>query len=216
MVRMKGLARSYLWYPGIDSDIEKLVGSCKICLSCRKTSPTGPLISWKYLSHVWGRLHIDFAEYEGTYYLLVVDSYSKWLEVFPTASNTCQRVIKILHNSFASFGIPHEVVSGNGPQFASREFAQFLKLNGIEQTLTPPYHPASDGCIERCVQTLKQGLRKYRSMSRSQQLANFLLMYRISPHTSTGRSQAGLLLKRQPRTRFNLIKPDLRSKIVDK
>jgi len=53
-------------------------------------------------------------------------------------------------------------------------------------------------------------------MSRSQQLANFLLMYRITPHTSTGRSPAELFLKRQPRTRFNLIKPDLRSKIVDK
>ena len=82
IVRMKGLARSYLWCPGIDSYIEELVGSCKMCLSCRKTPPTGPLIPWKYPSYVWERLHIGFAEYEGTNYLVVVDSYSKWLEVF--------------------------------------------------------------------------------------------------------------------------------------
>ena len=44
IIRMEGLARSYLWYLGIDSDIENFVGSCKICLSCRKTPPTGPLI----------------------------------------------------------------------------------------------------------------------------------------------------------------------------
>ena len=155
ILHMNGLARSYLWYPGIDSDIEKLVGSCKICLSYHKTPPTGPLIPW--------------------------------LEVFPTASTTSQRVIKILRNLFASFGTPHEVVSDNGPQFASREFAQFLKLNGINQKLTPPYHPASNRCIERCIQTLKQGLRKSPSISRSQQLANFLLMYRITPHSSRDR-----------------------------
>ena len=56
---------------------------------------------------------------------------------------------------FSSYGLPEEVVSDNGPQFVSHEFSNFMKMNGIKHTLTPPYHPASNGAAERSVQILK-------------------------------------------------------------
>ena len=46
---------------------------------------------------------------------------------------------------FANHGLPEELVSDNGPQLASSEFALFMKQNGIKHTLVPPYHPASNG-----------------------------------------------------------------------
>ena len=75
-------------------------------------------------------------------------------------STTSQRIIAVLRDMFSSYGLPEEVVSDNGPPFVSHDFSNFMKMNGIKHTLTPPYHPASNGATESSVQTLKQALRK--------------------------------------------------------
>lgn len=149
------------------------------------------------------------------YFLVLVDSQSKWLEVVPMKTTTSAKTIEVLRNLFASQGLPEEVVSDNGPQFTSGEFKQFLRSNGIKQTLVLAYHPASNGAAERAVQTVKAALLKQVLGEGSQQLtlqrrlANFLLMYRSTPHAVTGVSPAELFLKRQLRTRFSLLKPSL-------
>ena len=51
-------------------------------------------------------------------------------------------------------------MSDNGPQFFASEFVDFLKQNGVQQTLVPPHHPSSNGAAERTVQILKQALQK--------------------------------------------------------
>jgi len=83
------------------------------------------------------------------------------------------------------------VVSDNGPQFTSSEYKQFLRGNGIKQTLVPAYHSASNGAAERSVQTVKSALMKQvladkESVTLQHGLSNFLLMYRSTPHTVTG------------------------------
>lgn len=90
-------------------------------------------------------------------------------------------------------------VSDNGPPFTSAEFEQFLKNNGVRHILSPPYHPASNGAVERAVQTV----------SPQHRLTRFLFTYRNTPHTVTERTPAEMLLKRQPRTRLSLVKPDM-------
>ena len=132
-------------------------------------------------------------------------------------TTTSAKTIDVLRNLFASQGLPEEVVSDNGPQFTSCEFKQFLRSNGIKQTLVPAYHPASNGAAEKSVQTVKAALMKQvlgeeaqqLTMSLQHRLANFLLMYRSTPHSVTGVSPAELFLKRQLRTRFSLLKPSL-------
>ena len=93
---------------------------------------------------------------DGENFLVLIDSHSKWIEVEHMRSTTAQSTIDILHRWFAAYGLPEEIVSDNGPQFISDEFAVFVK-----QTLTPPYHPASNGAAERTVQLLKQALCKH-------------------------------------------------------
>ena len=51
-------------------------------------------------------------------------------------------------------------MSDNGPQFIASECVDFLKQNGVKQTLVRPYHPSSNGAAERTVQILKQALQK--------------------------------------------------------
>ena len=221
MCRMKALARSHLWWPGLDQDIESKVRSCSACMSVRKLPALAPLHPWTWPRRPWQRIHVDFAEKDGKSFLVVVDSHSKWLEVVIMGSTTSAKTIEVLRGLFASHGIPEELVSDNGPQLVSDEFEQFLKLNGIKHTLSAPYHPATNGAAEKSVQTLKYALMKQVVCAKSSKLplhhrlANFLLSYRTTPHTVTGRTPAELFLKRNIHTRFTLLKPDL-SKVVEK
>lgn len=75
-------------------------------------------------------------------------------------STTTTQTLERLRRTFAAYGLPEEVVSDNGPQFSSLEFMEFLKINGIKHTSTPPYHPSSNGAAERLVQTVKRALLK--------------------------------------------------------
>ena len=65
------------------------------------------------------------------------------------ASTTSTRTIEELRRLFAAYGLPEQVVTNNEPQFVSQEFANFIKLNGIKHIKIVPYHPASNGAVER-------------------------------------------------------------------
>ena len=92
--------------------------------------------------------------------LIVIDSYSKWIEVHEMSSTTSTATIHKLRSIFASYGLSEELVSDNGPLFVSKDFDIFLKRNGIKHTLIPPYHPANNRAAERAVQTVKQALNR--------------------------------------------------------
>jgi transposase InsO family protein len=54
-------------------------------------------------------------------------------------------------NNLAGTGIPKQIVSDNGPQFTSGEFENFTKQNGIKHYKSAPFHPATNGLVERNV-----------------------------------------------------------------
>ena len=163
------------------------------------------------------RVHIDFAEKDGQNFLIVVDAHSKWPEVFPMTSTTSTKLCDKLRMWFAAYGLPKCIVSDNGPQLVSAEFENFLRNNGVKHVTSPPYHPASNGAAERMVQSVKKSLEtslmEDNGLTLSHRIANFLFMYRNTPHTTTGHTPAELFLKRQPRTRLSMVKPCLASKV---
>ena len=61
IVRMKATAHSYLWWPGLDQEIEELVKGCTQCQSVRNTPEVAPLHPWLWPTKPWKRVHIDFA-----------------------------------------------------------------------------------------------------------------------------------------------------------
>ena len=127
-------------------------------------------------------------------YFVIIDAYSKWVEVFPTTSSTSTTVMEILRQVFSRFRIPEVLVSDNGSCFASAEFESFLKENGVKHITSTPYHPACNGLAERAVQILKKGLKKVTEGSIQTHLAKILMSYRITPKSTTGSSPAELLL----------------------
>ena len=126
-----------------------------------------------------------------------------------TQSTTSCATIGKLRSLFAAYGIPEELVSDNGPQFTSEEFSVFMKNNGIKHTTSAPYHPATKDPAERMVQILKQALKSVPGTNINHKLSNFLLTYRNTPHSLTGQTPAELFLKRVPRTRLSMLKPNL-------
>lgn len=118
-------------------------------------------ISWPESTAPWPRIHVDYAgPIDGMYYLLVINSYSKWPEIVATATISARATIRILREIFSRFGMPNVLVSDNGSQFVSTEFELFCTLNGIENLRTAPFHPQSNGQAERFVDTFKRALKK--------------------------------------------------------
>ena len=133
---MKMLARSYIWWPNVDSEIEKMVKSCIPCQETKNAPAVAPLHPWLWPMRPWQRIHIDFAgPMNGHNFLIVVDSHSKWPEVIEMKSTTAAATIRELRKLFATYGLPEHLVSDNGPQFMSTEFAQFIKANGIKHKM---------------------------------------------------------------------------------
>ena len=163
---MKSLACMFVWWPGLDSDIEQIVRKCDECQSVQSSPPLAPLHPWKWPTCPWSRLHLNFAgSLFGKMFLILIDSHSKWIEAFCTTNATANTVIEALRSTFAQFGLPDTVVSDNGPCFVSQEFRQYLQQNGIKQITAAPYYPATNGLVERAVQVVKRGLKKVKDGS---------------------------------------------------
>lgn len=146
-------------------------------------------------------------------FLVVVDAYSKWLDVRVMKQATSNTTISAFRSLFAMHGIPELLVSDNGSVFTSMEFKNFLQQNSIRHNTSAPYHPATNGLAERSVQTFKAFLKKDSEGSLEDRLSQFLFQYRITPHATTGISPAQLLMGRQPRSRLDLVRPDLDGKV---
>ena len=216
ITRMKGLARSYLWWPGLDKDMEQYVAQCEACQAVRNSPAPAPLHPWLWPTKPWRRIHIDFAgPVEGKMYLIVVDAHSKWPEVIAMNSTTSTQTIIELRRLFSMYGLPQQLVSDNGPQFTSEEFATFCKMNGVKHIRCSPYHPSSNGLAERFVQTFKRAMKTSceRGITFDQRLCSFLLQYRCTPHSTTNTPPCELFMGRTLRTRLDLLRPSQEDRV---
>lgn len=202
--RMKMLARSYVYWTRITKDIEDYVHRCQSCQEAAKEPIKTTLFTWPVETKPWSRVHIDFAgPFHGRMFLIVVDAYSKWPEVMEVSTTTTKATIRQLSKLFAQFGNPEVLVSDNGSQFTSREFAEFCQVNGVEHVRLPPYHPQSNGQPESSVDTFKRTIRKLKgSDSLADALQKFLAVYRRTPCPASphGRSPAENFLQREVRS----------------
>ena len=217
VVKMKGLARSYVWWPKLDSEIEQKVRDCTICQSHPNSTLVAPLHPWDWMTRPWSRLHIDYAgTYQGHMFLVVIDSHTKWLEVFPVKAATSFHTTEKLRMLFSSFGLPHKIVSDNGSVFTSQEFQDFMKSNGIIHVKVSPYHPSSNRLAERAVQIFKRGLERQTEGSLECKLSKVLFNYRVTPKSTTAKSPAELLSGRKLKSHLDLLYPDLQGKVESK
>ena len=200
VVRMKSIARSYVWWPGIDDQIEVALKKCQHCLA-HKSQPPKLISPWSPPEVPWSRVHIDFAgPVKGHIYFLAIDAFSKWPEVNKVHTTSSQAAIGALTSMIARFGIMDLIVSDNATAFTSFEFQQFCKRFAIRHITPAPYHPNTNGEVERLVQSCKNACD-----GTTDWLERWLFSYRTTQHATTKVPPAEIMLNYHPRTLLSII-----------
>jgi transposase InsO family protein len=195
MAKMRQIMRQFVWWPGMDLDVQKFVNSCETCASNQSSRTNWQLTSWPDCTKFFERLSIDICFYNNKQYLVIVDGFSNFIDVHQLSSLTTSQVVLALRKTFRYFGLPDTLVCDNGSQFLSKEFKEFLHLNSIKLVLTPPYHSQSNGKVERAIRTLKMFLNKNTD---NLSIDNFCMSSNFFPN-SNGTISCSEYLKLTPR-----------------
>lgn len=212
ITRMKALARSHVWWPGLDSEVEAAAKSCSTCAKNARDPPKSTLHSWEVPHAPWSRLNIDYAgPFHNSMWLVWVDAFTKYAGVERVNKANSYNTISTLDKLFSFFGDPEHIVSDNGTPFTAADFSDFCNSRGIRHIRSAPYHPQTNGEAERFVQTFKLAVRKADTTPSklSATINRFLQVYRATPHSTTGRSPSELLFGRTFRTTIDLLHPSL-------
>ena len=199
-------AKHSVWWPGLSRQLEETVKSCRECAKNTPLRPE-PLIPSQLPQLPWQKIGTDLFEWNKSTYLLLVDYYSRWIEIAKLKSTTSQEVINHTRGIFARHGIPEVVVSNNGPQYSAECYKKFARDYGFQHITSSPHYPQGNGEAERAVKTIKGMLRKSGDPYLS------LLAYRSTP-LEIGYSPAQLLMSRNLRTTLPATREQRRPKVV--
>lgn len=159
--KMKALARTMYWWPGLDRSIEEIARDCDICNAYRNNPPKVEVHEWETAQVPFERVHVDYAgPFMNTYFFVLVDAFSKFPFVHIVKEITAKTTIDKCKEIFTNFGYPEIIVIDNGRNFRSTEILKFLSKNKVTPKFTAPYHPVTNGQAERFVQILKKFNKK--------------------------------------------------------
>ena len=148
-------ARNSVFWAGINKDLIDLVNRCDICQEYGVSNRNQPMVCRNLPVVPWQEVSIDFAHIRGVDYLILVDSFSKFLEIKRLKSKDAASVIGKLKEIFRTHGIPQYIYSDRGPPFTSHAYKEFANAYDIEVKLSTPLYPQSNGLVERTIETVK-------------------------------------------------------------
>lgn len=194
ITKCRRLAQQTVWWPGLSARIEEIIMSCEKC-AIHRQDHAEPLISTEFPDRPWQKVGADLMELDGEVYLVLVDYFSRYVELAKLKSSTASEVIYHVEQIFSRHGIPEIVYSDNGPCFAAEAFAIFSDQYGFTHITSSPRFPQSNGQAENAVQKVKMMLGKCTNPNMA------LLMYRSTP-LRNGFSPSELLMGRKLRTKI--------------
>ena len=225
VVRTKQRLREYYWWPKMDDLVHSTIQSCQPCQSNDKTAMPrpAPLQPVTLPDRPWQKLAMDIvgpfetATWDCRYAITLIDYYSKWPEVAFTANITTKDVTSFLSSVFSKQGNPESIVTDNGKQFTSADFAAFLAERDIVHHRVSVYYPAANGAIERFNRVLKESVQMAitQSVPWKPAITAFLMAYRATPHAATGVSPFQLLYGRRMRTKLTVLPPSPADPVSD-
>ena len=147
----------------------------------------------------------------------MVNSYTKWPEIFKCWRPTATTTIHALKKLFSHFGMPKKIVRDNGTLFTESRFRNFCGSLSVEHVTTSSYYPRLHGQAERFVDTFKRALKKNNGLDTEESsIQQFLSVYRITPNPNTisGKSPAELMFSWKIQSVFDrLLRVQKRKKI---
>ena len=164
-------ARETLYWPRMSTEIKDYISKCDTCLSHRDMPSKEPLQQHEFAARPWSKVSADLCQLQGRTLLVVCDYYSNYIEVDRINKVDTAGVTKALRPMFARYDIPETLMTDNGPQFDSAEFAMFAKKWGFKHDTSSPRYPQSNGKAENAVKTIKRLFTKCQETGQSEYLA---------------------------------------------
>ena len=155
----------------MSTELKEYISKCDVCMAHRTTQGKEPIVQHEFAARPWSKVGADLCEFQGHTLLVVCHYYSNFIEVENITKATTTGISKALKSMFARYGVPDVLMSDNGPQFASVEFASFAKKWGFEHITSSPHYPQSNGKTENAVKTVKRLFTKCRESGQSEFLA---------------------------------------------
>lgn len=194
---MKSRIRTCCWWPKIDQDVENFVSNCRGCLWTSLPDRPEAFKPRPLPSKPWVDLGLDYLGPlpTGESLLVVVDYYSRYMEVKIVKDQTAKTTKECLDEIFTRLGFPYTLQFDNARQLVSDELTSYCTENGIAWINTTPYWPQANGEVERQNRTLMKRLRiGFNSHGDwKAELRSFLKMYYTTPHSITGKAPTELL-----------------------
>lgn len=218
IVRTKQRLRRYYWWPSMDRHVLEYMDACSVCHHLDKTAKvaTQPLTTTELPKGPWERVAIDIRgpdnsmPHHSRFQVVLIDYFSKWVEVMMTNDTSTRRIIEFLRTGFYREGNPFTLISDNGVQFISREFEDFLKSRDIQHVRTPVYHPQANGLVERFNRTLGGFIQTAKQIAKGDlemRVFEMIGTYNSTPHATTLKTPSELLHGRLMRTNLTIVVP---------
>ena len=138
---------------------------------------------------------------DNKFVLLVCDYFTKWVEAFPLPNQEATTIADRFVKEFVCrYGVPRRLFTDQGSNFQSTLFNEVCGLLDIEKSRTTPYHPQSDGLVERMNRTIEAMLSMFVSPGQSdwdEILPYIMMAYRSAVQDTTGYSPNLMMLGRE-------------------
>ena len=208
--------RKRFYWPNMNHDVKMWILRCDKCAR-RKTSPKVKRAPLK--QHLVGapmeRVAIDImgplpiSRSGNRYIMVIVDYFTKWVEAYAIPNQEAFTVAEKFVNEFVTrFGVPRQLHTDQGSNFESYLFQEMTQLLGIDKTRTTPFHPSSDGLVERFNRTIESMLSMFTDENQTdwdEKLPCLLMAYRGTPQESTQCSPNLLMLGRETELPIDLM-----------
>ena len=203
-----GRIRKKYYWPGMEKDVKQWCFDCRICATRRDTGkrtkvplkpilpPSAPMETTAM--DVLGPL--PESDQGNKYIIVFCDYFTKWAEAYPMPDQKAETIAQIfVEQIIFRYGVPKKLITDQGTNFLSELLNAISKLFKIMRIHTSPYHPQTDGLVERFNRTLANMLSSYTNAQQTDwdvHIPSCLFAYRSAPHASTGETPFYLMYLR--------------------
>jgi hypothetical protein len=206
--------RAY-WYKWRDA-VNKFCAKCYLCASRKPRPRKAKAPMQQYLPGVtMERVSMDVlgplpkSDKDNKFILLVCDYFTKWVEAFPMPNQEAQTVADLFVKEFiCRYGVPRKIFTDQGSNFQSELFKKVCAMLEIDKSRTTPYHPQSDGLVERMNRTIEAMISMFISPGQRDWddiLPYVMMAYRSAVQDTTGYSPNQMMLGRETELPIDIV-----------
>jgi transposase InsO family protein len=221
--RMLALLRDRFYWMGMETDVEAYLNRCARCLRFQGLPDKAPLQPYTATGPM-DLIHMDFLKLDkckGGFesVLMITDHYTHYAQAYATRNETAVTMAKVFwHQWVPHYGWPNHIITDKGQTFLSVMMMELCKLGDVKKINTTPYHPQTNGQVERYNRTLIAMLGKLEPDDKKDWkivLPAMCHAYNSTSHSTTGYSPYYLMFGREPRlavdVRFGTKRPGVKS-----